>query len=66
MPETTLTVLAEFAESGEVVKIDRGDRVLIGTLHPNGNPNEYHLRSGKRGRPAVIHADDVVSIQGAA
>lgn len=37
-------------------------RVLVGTPVRDWAPNTFRIRTGKRGRPAVVHADDVAEV----
>lgn len=56
------------AADGARARVQTQDgRTLVGVLVPvDGEPHTFKVMTGKRGRPAKIHADDVKSVGRAA
>jgi hypothetical protein len=62
--ETISDTLTDAALDRATVTILRTDgRLFTGTLRPHAtDPQRYTLQTGGRGRPPVIHADDVEDV----
>lgn len=64
MKPTTATALREAAAENATVTVTRTDgRTFTGTAkaHPT-EPDVFTVATGRRGRPALIHADDVEDV----
>jgi hypothetical protein len=54
------------AQEGRALTLTRNDgKVFVGVPVPTGEPLTYAIRTGRRGRPAVVHVDDVVEASAA-
>jgi len=62
--EATLADLSTAVEDVATVTLRvYPDRTLTGTVHPHGTvPGLYVVRTGRRGRPAVFHEDDLAGV----
>lgn len=61
-----LSTLAAFAASKTVVVVTKTNgKAYTGTLVPVGpaEPNTFSVRTGRSGRPAKVHADDVEKVE---
>lgn len=56
--------LAAFAASGVPVTVTRKDgRAFTGSVVATGERLTYSIRTGRRGRPPVVHVDDVADVE---